>query len=182
MIPPSLSQREKTLAVIVGGIVFIFFTGLLISLLGDWTHQLHISIQSKELQLRAMRKLTAQEGLWKRKNAWLESKQPKLENQDNAGLLLLNQIRDAAVKNQVALDHPAIDSLDFRGDYVSVSVQLETRSSWSSMLAFLHDLQSPERFVVIESSELKIDDRDHTQMHGQFKIAKWHSSGGSHAL
>lgn len=180
---PSLSQREKTLAAIVGVVAFLFLTALLLNVLGDWIHQLHTDIQSRTLQLRAIKTLASQEGLWKRRDAWLESKRPKLENQDNAGLLLLNQIRDAALRNQVALDHPAIDSLDFRGDYVSVSVQLDTRSSWSSLLEFFHELQTPEQFVVIESSDLRIDERDHTQMHGHLKIAKWHSAAGaSHPL
>jgi len=172
----SLSSREKVLACAVGGIAIIFATVFLFNLFFEWSTQLRAQLRSKTLQLRAMRMLAAQETLWKKRDAWLLAKQPVLGNEDTAGLQLLDQIKDAARRNQVLLDHPAIGLPDQRGEYVSVSVGLETKSSWAGILAFLHELQTPERFIVIEGANLKIDDEDHTKMRGHLKIARWYAA------
>ena len=34
-------------------------------------------------------------------------------------------------------------------------------------------MQAPDRFIVFEAADLKIDDKDATQMRGNFKIGKW---------
>jgi len=169
----NLSPRERILAFVVGGIAFAFAAFFLVNLFLDTRTQLRAQLRSKTAQLRAMRALAAQEALWNKREAWLLAKQPKLDNQDSAGVQLLGQIKDAAKKCQVLLDHPEIGSPDQHGDYVSVSVGLETSSSWPAMLDFLHEFQAPEKFIVIEGANLKIDDQDHTRMRGHFKIARW---------
>jgi hypothetical protein len=175
MILRSLSSREKTLALAVGGIVFIFTNVFLLNLFFDSNNRLHAQLHSKELQLHAMRMLASQETLWRKRDAWLAAKQPKLGNGDNAGVQLMGQIKEAARKNQVLLDHPAIGSPDQRGDYVSVSVQLETRSAWDGILTFLQEMQASEQFIVVESANLKVDDEDHTKIRGHFKVARWYA-------
>jgi hypothetical protein len=76
-----------------------------------------------------------------------------LTDADAAGVQLLSQIKEA--------------------DYTSVFIGLETKSSWAAILAFLHELQTLDQFIVVEDANLKIDDEDHTRMHGHFKIARW---------
>jgi hypothetical protein len=175
----SLSTREKMLAYAVGGIALVFGSVFLFNLFLETRNQLQTQLRSKSRQLDAMRALAAQEALWKKRDAWLLAKQPKLGNADNAGVQLLGQIKDAARTCQVLLDHPAIGSPDERGDYVSVSVGLDTRSSWAAILTFLHELQKPEQFIVIEGANLKIDDQDHTTMRGHFKIARWFAASAT---
>jgi len=175
----NLSTRERRLVLAVGGIAFAFGSVFLINLFLETRNQLQTQLRSKTSQLRAMRALARQEALWKKRDAWLLAKQPKLDNQDSAGVQLLSQIKDAAKKHQVLLDHPEIGSPDQRGDYVSVSVGLETKSSWAAILAFLHEVQTPEQFIVIEGANLKIDDQDHTQMRGHFKIARWFAASAT---
>jgi hypothetical protein len=174
-----LSTRERTLAFAVGGIAFAFAAFFLINLFLETRSQLQSQLRSKTAQLHAMRALADQEAIWKKRDAWLLAKQPRLDNQDSAGVQLLGQIKEAAKKCQVLLDHPEIGSPDQRGDYVSVSVGLETSSSWPAMLDFLHEFQAPEKFIVIEGANLKIDDQDHTKMRGHFKIARWFASAAT---
>jgi hypothetical protein len=40
-------------------------------------------------------------------------------------------------------------------------------------------MQAPEQFIVIEGADLKIDDEDHTQMRGHFKIARWFAASAT---
>jgi hypothetical protein len=169
----SLSQREKLLAFAVGGIALLFGTAFLFNLFFEERNHLYTQLRSKTLQLRAMRALAAQETLWKKRDAWLLARQPKLTDSDAAGVELLSQVKDAAKKHQVLLDHPAIGLPDQKAGYTSVSLDLETTSSWPAILDLLHDLQKPDQFIAIEGANLKIDDADHTQMRGHFKIARW---------
>jgi len=177
-----LSSREKNLAVVVAVVAFVFGNVVLIGQFAESSGQLHTQLRSRKEQLHSMRILCTQEDFWKKRDEWLLAKEPHLGADDTSGVRLMSQIKDAAKKNQVMPDHLSIGSPDSRGDYVSVSVQLETKSSWAGILGFVRDLQKPEQFIVIESSNLKIDDTDQTKIHGRLKIARWFpapSAGGS---
>ena len=57
--------------------------------------------------------------------------------------------------------------------YTAVSVTLDTKSTWKALIQFLHGLQGPDQFIVLDSAELKVDTTDQTQMRGKFRISKW---------
>jgi hypothetical protein len=56
-----------------------------------------------------------------------------------------------------------------------VAIDIETKSPWSPLIAFLHELQTPGQFVALENANLKIDATDPTQLRGRFKIARWYA-------
>jgi len=170
-----LSTRERNLSIFVGAIAFLFVTFFV----GDYVlknkARLNADLLAKTRQLKTMQTLSAEKALWEQRDGWLGEKQPKLANQDSAGVQLLDQIKELAKKNTVLLDNPRIREAARKPDYTAIGVEIETKSSWSSLIAFLRELQTPEQFIVLDAANLKIDAADPTQMRGKFKIARWYA-------
>ncbi len=170
-----LSSREKNLSLFVGAILFLgvtFFTG-------DYflkNHaRLNASLATKTKQLKAMQALSGEKALWEQREAWLREKQPKLTDEDGSGVKLLDHIKQLAMKRGVLLENPVIRPPVRKPDYAAIGVEIETKSSWRDLIAFLSELQTPEQFIVLDSASLKIDSADPTQMRGRFKIARWYA-------
>ncbi len=168
-----LSTREKNLSLAVGVILFLAVTFFV----GDYFWKNHTrltaDLAAKNRQLQMVQSLAADQALWEQREKWLTAKQPKLADADSGGVRLLEQIKDLAKAKGVLLEKPVIRPVVHKPDYTGVTVELETKSTWPALIAFLSSLQSPEQFIVIESANLKIDTSDQTQMRGKFKIARW---------
>ena len=171
----TLSTREKWLAIAVGGVLFLFANVFLVERFMQRGERLRADIAAKTKQLQHMQSLTEDLAFSEQREGWLQAKQPKLTNPDTAGVQLLNQIKDLARQHSVLLENPAIRLPDRQPDHVSISVEVETKSPWKPLIAFLHELQTPEQFIAVETANLKIDDADATKMHGRFKIARWYA-------
>lgn len=172
-----LSTREKRLATMVGVVLFLFVTAWLID--WGWTEvgRLRGDIAAKSKQLRAMQTMTADLAFWEKRDAWVQARQPRLTNPDTAGVQLLDHVKQLAKKHSVLLENPAILVPASQPQYLSVSVEVETKSAWKPLIEFLQDLQQPAEFIAVESSNLKIDPADPTQMRGRFRIARWYALG-----
>ena len=170
-----MSQREKMLAAIVAAALFLFLNFLLVDFFLKSRSRTQASAAAKSRQLKSMQTLTADKALWETREAWVKEKQPVLGNADSAGVQLLDQVKETAKKHTVLLDSPVIRVPNPRPEYTSISVDVETKSSWKALIAFLSEMQKPEQFTVFESANLKIDPNDATQMRGKFRIARWYA-------
>jgi hypothetical protein len=174
MIRP-LNARELWLTIIVGGVLFV--GGNLLAIESFWKSKdsLRRDIGMKTRQLRSMHELIADRSFWEQRDQWLQSTQPKLTSSDAAGVELLERIRSLAQKHSVLLENPAIRSAERQSTHITVAIEIETKSAWTPLVTFLHELQSPSQFVAVENVNLKIDPADPTQLRGRFKIARWYA-------
>src|SRR5205823_6349612 len=101
--------------------------------------------------------------------------QPKLVNEGSAGVELLDYVKSVAKKSDVVLENPAIGSPAKAQFYRSVPVNIETKSSWATLIRFLESIQQPEQFIVFETANVAIDPADPAMMRGKFKIARWYA-------
>jgi hypothetical protein len=168
-----LSSREKTLATLVGLIVGIVLNLLLMNFFIKTHRSLRAELASKTSELAAKKILLAEKTMWEQRDAWIQSKLPKLTNEGSVGVQLLDQVKELAKKHTVLVENPAIGTVDRRGQSMAVTVNIETKSPWRELGAFLRDIQGPEQFVVLESVKIQKDSSDATQMRGWFRIAKW---------
>ena len=168
-----LSPREKTLATIVGGIVFLLINFLLFSTFSKHHRRLKEELAAKASQLEVMRGLFSDRELWEQRDAWLDQRFTKITNESTAGVELLNTVKEAAKKHAVLIENPSLGIPQKKTDYVSVLVNLEAKSNWRQLGKFLFELQGPEKFVVVESVNLQVDPADKFQMRGKMRIAKW---------
>ena len=168
-----LSSREKNLSLAVGAILFLAVTFYV----GDYFLKHHARLTAElarnSQQLKMMQSLTADQTLWEQREKWLREKQPQLTDDDGGGVKLLNLIKELAKTQQVLLEKPVIRAVVRKPDYSAITVELETKSTWPALIAFLSGLQTPEQFIVLDSANLKIDTTDQTQMRGRFKISRW---------
>ena len=170
-----MSQREKWLATLVFLIVFAGGNYLMFDSFWKKRQQLRRDIEVKQRQLHSMRALIENRAFWEQRDHWLETSQPKLTNVDTAGVELLERIKALAQKHSILLENPAIRSPEVQPTHTSVAIDIETKSPWSPLIAFLHELQTPGQFVALENANLKIDATDPTQLRGRFKIARWYA-------
>jgi len=174
----TMSGREKTLSLLVGAAALLFVTFFVVDYFLKNKARLNADLTSKTRQLKSLQTLQADKALWEQRDAWLLEKQPKLVNQDGAGVDLLGQVKELGKKHVVLIDSSRLLPAAARKaelPYVPVGIEIETKSTWRALIAFLSELQTPEQFIVLDSANLKIDAADATQMRGKFKIARWYA-------
>jgi hypothetical protein len=175
----TLSTREKNLVTIVSIALFLFANFLLIDWCWKTNAGLRADIATKSKQLRMVRMLTGDLALWEQRDAWVQASQPHLTNPDTAGVELLDRVKQLAKKHEVLLDNLVIRVPERQDAYVSIAIEVETKSAWKPLVDFLYELQRPDQFIALESSNLKIDAADPAQMRGRFRVAQWYSSRGT---
>jgi hypothetical protein len=122
-----------------------------------------------------MQQLLGEEDLWATRDAALTAKQPKLSNENAAGVELLDLIRVLAKKDQVTLENEVFGGVTKSTWYRSVPVTLDTHSSWPDLIRFLYAIQKPDQFIVCEDANIQVDPGDQTKMLGHFIIARWYA-------
>jgi Type II secretion system (T2SS), protein M subtype b len=170
-----LTQREKLLSFVVGGAVLLIVNLLLIQYFIGTLNQQQRDTVRKQGELKAMQNLLRDTAKWEKLDVELRTRQPKVENEARAGSDLLTQVQELAKKSSVLVEQPVIGNPDRKPEYTAVVVNIETKSTWKSLIQFVHSLQGPDQFIVVENAELKIDNTDQTQMRGKFRIAKWYA-------
>lgn len=167
-----MTERERRLALIVAGALFLLINLLiwskLFSILGNARAELALQKSTREEQSIYIK----EKDVWARRDQWLKQHQPTLKGAEEASTLL-DQVKEIAGKHNVLIEKPAIGAGDSTPDHQSVFASFETKSPWSPLVHFLFDVQQPESFVVFESVQLQIDSTDPTMMRGKFKIARW---------
>jgi len=114
--------------------------------------------------------------LWTKRDEWLQQHQPLLKNSGEAQTTLLDQLKQAASKQNILIENPAIGTGETTPNHQAVFASIETKSPWPPLVHFLYDVQQPDSFIVFESVNLMIDSSDATMMRGKFKIARWFTS------
>jgi hypothetical protein len=130
-------------------------------------------LAEKSALLEGMTKLIAERDLWVQRDAWLTSKQPKVEDPTREGNNLIEQIKPIAQSHNVLIENPTIaNPVPHPPHYLSVSVNLDSKSGWPELVDFFEELQAPDKFVVFESTDLTLAG-DKKQVIGKFRIARW---------
>lgn len=172
-----LTSRERTLSILVGSVAFLFVTFFVADYFLKTKARLDAGLAVKTGVLRKVQRLSAEKALYEQRDAWLREKQPKLANEERASGQLLDQVKELAKKHSVLLENPVIRPAVRKPElpYIAIGLEIETKSPWAALIAFLGELQTPEQFIALDSANLKIDGADPTQMRGKFKIARWYA-------
>jgi len=167
-----MTQRERRLALIVAGGLFLLINLLiwskLFSTLGNARAELALRKAARDEQRLYM----AQRDLWAGRDTWLKEHQPILKSAVEASTLL-EQVKQLAGKHNILIENPAIGAGDSTPERQSVFASYETKCPWPPLVQFLYDIQQPEAFIVFESVQLHVDNADPTMMRGKFKMARW---------
>ena len=170
-----LSTREKTLSILVGTVVFLLVTFFVTDYFLKSKARLTADLALKTRQVKAMQMRSADKALWEQRAAWLAEKQPKAGDEKRAGVQLQEQIKELAKKHLVLLDNQSTPEPVSKPHCLAIGFNVQTKSTWKELIAFLGELQAPEQFIAFDFVKLTIDAADATQMHGEFKIARWYA-------
>jgi hypothetical protein len=169
-----MTARERALATIVGIVAFLMVSYFVVDYFLKNQTRLRTDLERNTAALALMHRQLGERAMWDRRDAWLQGKQPKLNSsEDVAGGQLLENVKEIAKKNAVQIGNQALRPPAQNPEYSSISVEIETTSTWPSLIGFMREVQGPDQFMVFEAADLKIDDKDATQMRGNFKVAKW---------
>jgi len=174
-----LSARERILSMAVGVTALILVSAFVFDYFLKNRARLQTDLARNSSALSAMRRQLAEKPIWDQRAAWLQAKQPTLtSSEDVATGELLDLVKETARKNSVQISTQSLRPANHQPEYSSISVEIDTTSTWQSMIAFMREMQGPERFIVFEGADLKVDEKDATQMRANFKIAKWFAARG----
>lgn len=168
-----MSARERVLATLVGGAAFIFLNFIVIDYFVKNQRRLKSDLARNAGAIAAMQMQLAEKPLWEARETWFQEKRPVLAAEDRAGVELLEEVSQLARNKSVQLVSQSLGVAAYQTEHTSVAVQLETTSTWQALIAFLHEMQKPGKFLVFETANFKRDDKDETQMRCSFKIARW---------
>ena len=172
-----MNRRERLLATIVGGIVFLLINLYVWGKLFSSLNQTRTDLVARQNMRKVQEVYIKERALWEKRAQWLKEKQPVLKGPGEASTLL-DEIKQIAGKHNVLIENPAIGTGDATPDRQSVFASIEVKSPWPPLVRFLYDVQQPESFVVFESVTLNIDPADPTMMRGKLKIARWFAPAG----
>jgi hypothetical protein len=174
-----LSLRERNMLIAIIGVVFVLGNMMLLSSLSKRRAQINADFTAKQLELATVKQAIADRDQWAKRDAWLTAKQPKLTNAREAGVALLEQVKQVTRANDVLFEKPIILASEEKpANYQPICVEIETKSSWPALVKFVHAMQQPDQFIVFESTKIQIDPSDPTRMQGHFRIAKWYAPEG----
>lgn len=170
-----MTPRERTLALLVGGTLFLIFNVIGVSSFIKKHLAVGANLVHKRNQWEAAQQLLLERQTWITRREWLLKAQRPLLTEGSAGVELLDSLKAVCQRHSLTVVSPAIGSVERHPTYASVSVTFETKSPWNSLIGFLHELQSPETFIVLENVDLEVDPADSTRMRGVFRIARWYA-------
>jgi hypothetical protein len=167
-----MNRRERTLALIVGGIVFALINLLIWNSLFGMLGSARAELASRKAMRSQQNVYLKESAIWAKRDEWLTQHQPALKNASEASTLL-DQVKQIAAKQNVLIENPAIGTGESNVDHQTVFASFEAKSPWPAFIHFLYDLQQPASFVVFENVSINVDGSDQTMMRGKFKIARW---------
>lgn len=157
---------------VAGGVVLVLLNLLLLGAFARKNAALRLEMAQQRLEWSTMQDLLAEKDQWAARDYALTSTQPKLVNENAAGVELLDTVRGLAKNHSVTSDNEVIGGVVKSQWYRSVPVSLDTHSSWPDLIGFLYALQKPDQFIVCEQARIEVDPSDETKMIGHFKIAR----------
>jgi hypothetical protein len=169
-----MSQRERTLALLVGGAVALLLTVFLIKFFLDNYNQRKQEREAAELQLRKFENLEKERDRWAKRDAWLTMNLVPMGDRDVADKKHRDYVQEVAKKNQVIIEKSDPCNKSNQGAYVSLNSRMECKGTWDQIAMFLGDLQQPEDMIVIESLDLKVDPTDKEKLRAMMVVAKWY--------
>ena len=172
----TLSARERTLSIVVGGAVFVLLNLLLVKAFVQRNAGYRQDLALSQGEWATMQEELGSADMWKKRDEAVTAKQPKLTNQNAAGVELLDLVTAIAKGHNISLVNKVVGGVTKQKGYKSVPVTVETHSIWPDLISFLYALQKPDQFIVCERVDIKVDESDASKMEGQFTIARWYAS------
>lgn len=169
----NMTGREKNMAIAVGVAFFLLLNLMLADFAFKKQRRLRADLAAKQSEWQNIQTLLAERDLWSKRDAWLTENLPKLTNESIAVVELRDYVKNLASSHSIAFENSQLQPVARTETASSVAVTGDLRGDWPHMVAFLHELQQPRHFLVIENGSFEIDPADASKLKGAVRIAKW---------
>ncbi|MEO6054063.1 MAG: hypothetical protein ABIP97_08640 [Chthoniobacterales bacterium] len=154
------TQNEKRLVILLSSLLGLV---ILLVLCGQFFHYRN-SLKSRLLHLRAekseSRKLLAEQSVWEKRRAWLDDNQPKLKTEPRQeSLAFLEFVEQQAKKAGVEVSAPSMLESRQMNDGIGLPVRIEGSGSTASVIGWLHQLENPRNFILVNELTIKTADK-----------------------
>jgi len=174
----ALNHREKLLLSVCFGVLFLVGNGFAARGIaknlrgsGDELKRLRAELGDQQMWLADTERAEARE-------RWIVEAMPTLDG-SAAGREqgdLLQAMQDELFERKLTIEQQSLQDIVAAADYTEVAVRLSVRGEEGAVIEWLTSLQSPEKFVVIKSLELRLDTRSREaepQAVCQITVARW---------
>jgi hypothetical protein len=156
-----LTQREKKLAVILLGAIFLMLNLFVVLFLIGRQGALEKKLTAQRADQRDAKSWLAQKDLWLQREKWMNEKQPKLQTVGQANAALLESLQTSARAQSLnILDQSFVEvKPDTKAQlpYQEISVRLNVGGSLESVARWLADIQQPGKFQAVPAISMKSD-------------------------
>jgi len=172
----TMSKREKAMAAIVVGAVFLLFNIAVARFFMRENAVLKRELKMANSKIERNQEREAERLLWEQRGKWLDETMQPMGDPQQANKQLRDTLVELGKKHGVVVQPPTWGNPKQQPFYTVSSMSVDVRGSWMNIFNFLHELQSPGQFVVFESAKLEVDKDDKTQMKTSFAVAKWYAA------
>ena len=182
-----MSARERTLALLVGGVLFLLVNLVLIKFFMQKRTEFQVQIAKTQGQINGLKQMELERTLWAERDAWLTQSLPTLGDTQVANRELSEMVKELAKKHTVTIETPNPGMPLNAKDYTALGIRVTAKAPWQStpdaataakippLVEFLRELQAPGNFIVLDPLDLKVDAADKTQLRAEVTVTKWYA-------
>jgi len=168
-----MSQREKTLAFLVGGAIAVLLNVFIIKFfMGKYNEYSEIKIKA-EGELRGYKILDTERERWAKRDAWLTANLHPMGEEAEMDKSQRDYLKSLAQKNDILIDSVSPGKSTALTSYTAFNTGLECKGGWEQLIGFLSDLQNQKNFTVVDPMDIKVDVNDKTKFKASIRVVKW---------
>jgi hypothetical protein len=167
-----MTQREKVLSWIVGGVLFFVLNIVAIKFLMRNRDTIAVAREQIEGKIRGLKQQESQREMWAARNKWLDQTMQPIGDSDVATQALRDALQNLAKKYTVTLEAPQPGVPLKQATHTVLSVKVDAKAPWQQMFDFIQELQAPGQFISVDGN-LKVDAADKTQLKVSLTVSKW---------
>ena len=171
----NMNKREKLLLTITAVVVGVLLNFYLVRFFLANRTALARDLSLTQMKVETLKKRETERELWSQRDAWLNAKLPVLGDPDEASKALRESVLEMAKNHTVTLEAPSPLTAVSQPGHTSLGVKFDAKATWDAMFDFLYELQGPEKFIALESCEIKVNPQDKTQLRATLTIARWYA-------
>lgn len=149
------NKREKILAASLGAVLAMLAIAIGGRMLLDMRRELDVKIAQAEGQELDAESWIGDEAYWLGREEWLASHQPKVGEQRQDSLELLQKIESAATSHGVEVTGRMIKEEVKGARFSGTPIRVDVAGNFSGLVAWLHELQQPGNFLLINELTIK---------------------------
>jgi len=153
------SKRERVLAGFLGAVLTVLVFAIGGQMLLGFRRELDVKIAQAEGQELEARSWIGEEAYWHGRDEWLASHQPKSNESRQDSLELLQKIESSANSHGVSVVGKMIKEEIKGARFSGTPIRVEVAGDFSGLVAWLHELQQPGNFLLINELTIKASDK-----------------------